>query len=69
MEDIKIESYELSDNDLFYCGYVYGLYFEDTIDSSMQLFDHIATKLKSQPDYITEIIESLLYTDYISYGN
>ena len=64
MEDIKIENYELTDNDLFYCGYVSGNYFEDTIDASMSIFDEIQKKIKTSYYDIESIIKDLLLSDY-----
>ena len=67
MENIKIESYELTDNELFYSGYVEGNYFFDTIDESMYLFDEIQKKIKTSFFCIESIIEDLLIADYYQF--
>ena len=67
MNEITIENFELTENDLFYSGYVYGNYFFDTIDSSMQLFDEIIRKRNTSFFDIESIIQDLLLSDYYQF--
>lgn len=67
MNEIKIDHYELTSNELFYSGYVSGYYFEDTIDSSMYLFDEIKTRLQNGYNDIDKIISDLLLSDYYQF--
>jgi len=67
MENITIENFELTDNDLFYSGYVYGNYFSNLITSDTALFDQIKKEVNTKYYCIKSIIESLLYAEFVAY--
>ena len=62
--EITIKYYELTNIDFFYSCYVCGNYFEDTIDSSMALFDEIKRQVNSKYYDIDSIVNDLLLSDY-----
>lgn len=68
MENITIENFELTDNDLFYSGYVYGNYFSNLITSDTALFDQIQKEVQTKYYNIESIIESLLYAEFVAYA-
>lgn len=68
MENVTIENFELTENDLFYSGYVYGNYFSNLITSDCRLFDEIQRDLKTKFSTIESIIEGLLYGHFVEYN-
>ena len=68
MENITIENFELTDNDLFYSGYVYGNYFSNLITSDTALFDQIQKEVRTKFFSIESIVESLLYAEFVAYA-